>query len=244
MIDTSATSFEMEASRPRIAFLPVGTCEQHFGVLPLITDVLQSERLARDIAAAFDSYLLPALPYGTSLENTGRPGTVTLMPGTLAAVVRDLVESLYVQGFEIVVLVNSHGGNFILRPTVREINYRNPGRKTIFIDPWESVPEAEKREIFEGTNELHCGEIETSVMLYLAPETVRREYMVDGEPQASRSELDMFSIPCLCGDRPWGLASKATAGKGRRFYELMVRHAVEFINLSFERHRSHGSYHG
>ena len=244
MIDTSATAFELRESGPEIAFLPVGTCEQHFGILPLDTDILQSERLARDIAASFSSYLLPPMPFGTSLENTGVSGTVTLMPFTLAAVVRDIVDSLYSQGFGIVVVVNSHGGNFILRPTVREINYRNPGRKTIFVDPWEMVPASEEEVIFEGKNELHCGEKETSVMLYLAPGSVRREHMTDGDTAARRVELDMFSIPLLTGGKPWGLASKASEEKGRRYYDLMVKHSVAFIARIIERHRKHPSYHG
>lgn len=212
--------------------------------MPLESDIYQSARLAADIAGSFDSYLLPALAFGTSLENTGLPGTVTLMPGTLAAVVRDVVDCLYCQGFEIVVVVNSHGGNYILRPTVREINYRNQGRKTIYIDPWEQVPDRERSRIFEGGNDLHCGEIETSVMLYLAPETVRVERIQDNEPAAERSELDMFSIPVLSGGKPWGRPSLATAEKGRKYYELMVEHSARFIERVIERHRKHGSYHG
>jgi len=244
MLDTHATSFELKQSRPEIAFLPVGACEQHFGILPLNTDIRQSERLARDIASAFNSYLLPPLPFGTSLENTGAPGTVTLMPSTLAAVVKDVVESLYRQDFEIVVIVNSHGGNFALRPAVREINYRNAGRKTIFVDPWEIVPASSMARIFEGENELHCGEIETSVMLYLEPEAVRSENIESGEPDASRAELDMFSIPVLSRGKPWGQAEKASEAKGKAFYDLMIRHSVDFIKKIIGRHKKHPSYHG
>jgi creatinine amidohydrolase len=245
MIDTLATSTELELNGAEIAFLPVGACEQHFGLLPLNTDIFQSECLARDIGAHFRSFICPPLPYGTSLENTGRPGTLTLMPGTLSAVVRDLVESLYNQGFDLVAIINSHGGNFAIRPAVREINYRNSGRKTIFVDPWELVPPDECAKIFESRNDTHCGEIETSVMLHLAPERVRREAMVDGVPEATRAELDMFSIPQLTGGRPWGLASRATAEKGARYYRLMVETAVAFIRRVIQRHRSGGgSYHG
>jgi creatinine amidohydrolase len=244
MIDTSATSVELDRAGPEMAFLPVGACEQHFGLLPLETDIFQSGRLAAGIAERFNSYLLPPLPFGTSLENTGKAGTVTLMPSTLAAVVRDVVDSLYRQGFKIVVVVNSHGGNFILRPCVREINYKNPGRKTIFIDPWEIVPAQEVRRIFTGTNELHCGEIETSVMLYLNPEMVRRENIEDGDPEAMRADLDMFSIPLLAGDKPWGKASLASAGKGREFYELMIEHSTAFIERILDLHGKHPSYHG
>ena len=244
MIDTSATTVELEQAGPEVAFLPVGACEQHFGLMPLETEIYQSERLAAEIAGSFNSYLLPALPFGTSLENTGSAGTVTLMPATVAAVVRDVVDSLYRQGFEIVVVVNSHGGNFILRPTVRQINYKNPGRKTIYVDPWELVPVEKVRKIFTGTNELHCGEIETSVMLYLNPEMVRAENIEDGDPDALRADLDMFSIPVLAGGKPWGRASLATAEKGREFYKLMIEHATGFIKRMLELHRKYPSYHG
>jgi creatinine amidohydrolase len=244
MTDANATSRELEAARPELAFLPVGACEQHFGILPLNTDIRQSARLAADIAGHFDSYVLPPLPFGTSMENTGSPGAVTLMPATLDAVVSDVVDCLYRQDFEIVVLINSHGGNFALRPAVRRINYLNPGRKTIFVDPWEMVPHAEMAKIFEGKNELHCGEIEVSVMLHLMPEVVRTEMLEDGDPDALRLELDMFSIPALTGGKPWGLAARATAEKGRAFYGLMIDCAVEFIRRVIARHRDMPSYHG
>ncbi|MBW7997686.1 MAG: creatininase family protein [Candidatus Glassbacteria bacterium] len=244
MTDTNATSRELGEAGAEIAFLPVGACEQHFGILPLNTDIRQSARLAADIAAQFNSYLLPPLPFGTSLENSGAPGTVTLMPATLDALVTDVVDCLYRQGFEIVVIVNSHGGNYALRPAVRRINYRTEGRKTIFIDPWEIVPHSEMTKIFEGKNELHCGEIEVSVMMHLWPETVRADMLEDGDPDAMRAELDMFSIPALSGGKPWGLATRATAEKGKVFYELMLSHAVNFIRRMIERHRQMPTYHG
>jgi creatinine amidohydrolase len=244
MIDTNATSHELADARPEIAFLPIGACEQHFGILPLNTDIRQSGRLAADIAANFDSYLLPPLPFGTSLENTGAAGTITLMPATLDAVVSDVVDVLYRQGFEIVVLLNSHGGNFALRPAVRRINYNTPGKKTIFVDPWEMVPQAEMAKIFEGTNDLHCGEVEVSVMLHLMPEAVRMDKLEDGNPDALRMELDLFSIPALTGGKPWGFATRATAAKGKAFYEQMVERAVSYIRRVIERHRQIPSYHG
>ena len=244
MPDTDVTSHELEKAGPELAFLPVGACEQHFGILPLNTDIRQSEHLAADIASHFNAYLLPPLPFGTSFENTGAPGTVTLMPATLDAVVSDVVDCLYRQDFEIVVLINSHGGNFALRPAVRRINYNNPGRKTVFVDPWEMVPHEEMAKIFEGKNELHCGEIEVSVMMHLFPEAVRKDFLEDGNPDALRMELDLFSIPALSGGKPWGLATRATAEKGRAFYGLMIDCAVKYIRRVIDRHRQMPSYHG
>jgi len=65
MTNTDATSHELAEARPELAILPVGACEQHFGILPLNTDIRQSARLADDVAAHFDSYVLPPMPFGT-----------------------------------------------------------------------------------------------------------------------------------------------------------------------------------
>ena len=245
MIDGNSTSRELKRAKPKMAILPVGAFEQHFGVLPLDTDNLEVTAIARAVAAHYDAFLLPAQPFGTSLENTGSAGTVTLMPSTLISLTKDIVESLYRQGFNYVVLVNGHGGNFALRPAVREINYRNAGCKTIYVEPWVMVPANEENEIFEGGNELHAGEVETSVMMYLYPELVRRDCLEDGDPQASRGDLDMFSLPSLSDDLPWGRTSLASTDKGRRHFNLMVKYTIEFIDRVIERHdKSGGSYHG
>ena len=244
MIDENSTSRELAKAKPKMAILPVGAFEQHFGVLPLNTDNLEVGALARALASHYDAFLLPAQPFGTSLENTGSAGTVTLMPSTLMSLTKDIVEGLYRQGFKYVVLVNGHGGNFVLRPAVREINYRNDGCKTIYVEPWVMVPAAEESEIFEGDNELHAGEVETSVMMYLHPELVRRDCLEDGNPAAARGELDMFSLPSLSEGLPWGKTSLASADKGRRHFNLMVKYTIQFIDRVIGRHESgSGTYH-
>ena len=89
--------------------LPVGSTEQH-AYLSLETDNIIAERLAVEAAEPLGVPVLPVLAYGV----TGFymfPGSPTLQPETLAAIVRDIFESLYRQGFRRFFVSNGHSGN-------------------------------------------------------------------------------------------------------------------------------------
>jgi creatinine amidohydrolase len=89
--------------------LPIGSTEQH-AYLSLETDNIIAERLAVEAAEPLGVPVLPVLPYG----ETGFymfPGSPTLRAETLAAVVRDIFDSLYAQGFRRFFVSNGHSGN-------------------------------------------------------------------------------------------------------------------------------------
>ena len=236
-----------ELTRPGLdlAILPVGAVEQHSHHLPLGTDTIIAWHLSWCVsdalaAAGVANYLLPPQPFATSLEHKGFKGTVTLRPPTLALVIKDIVACLYEHGFKRVVVMNFHGGNFILKPTIREINYATPGRKTIFVDTWDTVPAAETNRIFKHVD-LHAGEVETSVMLALDPELVGKK-RVDFIPALPRPALDMYSLKKITPSGVWGAPSLATAAKGRRLVELMVRNTTEYIRTWVRRARKDADY--
>src|SRR3954451_22058613 len=77
--------------------LPVGSTEQH-AYLSLETDNIIAERLAVDAADESGVPVLPVLAYGVT-GFVAYPGSPSLMPDTFASVVREIVESLYGQGF-------------------------------------------------------------------------------------------------------------------------------------------------
>jgi creatinine amidohydrolase len=91
--------------------LPVGSTEQH-GPSGLIgTDALCAELVARKVGEATGAMVAPTLCFGMAQHHMAFPGTMTLRPKTLLAVLVDLLRSLAQHGFERCLVINGHGGN-------------------------------------------------------------------------------------------------------------------------------------
>jgi creatinine amidohydrolase len=90
--------------------LPFGSIEQH-AYLSLAVDMILSERVSVEASEPLGVPVLPSLPYGITPYFGAYPGSPTLSADTYRAVVRELLASLYGQGFRRFLLVNGHGGN-------------------------------------------------------------------------------------------------------------------------------------
>jgi len=90
--------------------VPLGSTEQHAG-LSLSVDSILSERVATEAAEPLGIPVFPVLAYGITPAFMAYPGTVTLRATTYLAVLRDVLTSLYTQGFRRILLCNGHGGN-------------------------------------------------------------------------------------------------------------------------------------
>ena len=103
-------------SKSSVLCLPLGAIEQHGPHLPLNTDLVIAENVARLMAERlgdeFDLWTLPAIPVGLSREHAWAPGTLTLNVQSFAAMLRDLVADLARSlPARNLVIVNGHGGN-------------------------------------------------------------------------------------------------------------------------------------
>jgi creatinine amidohydrolase len=244
LLDYQNTSFEVQAAKPDIAILPIGSTEQCGGHLPvgsttMILDVL-SRRVAERLAGTV--YLLPTMPLGTSGLHRGSAGTVFLQWQSLMGVVYDLVESLVEQSIVRVVVINGLGGanestvrpreNYIVKTAVRQLNYDFPELDAIWVQPF-TVAGAELKEILESSQQdVHAGELATSLILHLCPELVR-ELGDDHIPDVGKGYLDYVDFGALCPGGVWGRPSLASADKGKQALDAAVQRTVEYIEESF-----------
>ncbi len=117
--------------------LPIGSTEQH-AYLSLETDNILAERAAADAAEPLGVPVLPVLPYGLTPAFAAFPGSPSLRVETFVSVLRDLLDSLYGQGFRRFLLVNGHGGNVPAGSLVREWAAAHPEAQAIFYSWWEN----------------------------------------------------------------------------------------------------------
>lgn len=238
------TSFEIKAAKPHTALLPIATVEQHGPHLPVGADWIIMDVTARRIADALGEgyYLLPTMPFGTSANHGGTPGTVWLAPNTLMHVVRDLVESLLFVGIRRVVVINQHGGagettvipqgNHIVKTAVRQLNYDHPELKALWVQPFTVAKEDLLRLLPSAAEEVHAGALETSLLLHLAGERVKGRGM-DFVPELSKEYMDYLPFSAISPGGVWGHPSAASASLGEAVLEAAVHGTLRYVRESF-----------
>jgi len=158
-----------------VVILPVGSMEQHGPHLPLQVDHFIANRLAEDLEKKMPEVLvLPPLWAGVSAHHMDFPGTITLRPRVFIDLLQEIFACLHHHGFRRVVLLNGHGGNRSSLEVLGQELYADYGLSVNVIVYWDLVPELVKSlKKSESKGMGHSGEIETSLMLYLAPHLVR-----------------------------------------------------------------------
>ncbi len=209
-----ATSGEEAERNAAVAVLPVGSFEQHGAHLPLATDALIACAIAEAVATRYDLFLLPPITLSCSHEHSTFPGTVSISAATLFQVIRDVQLSLELRGIRKLVLVNGHGGNYVLGNVVQEANV-GERRMALFPhrDDWEHCRKAGG--LVTGNHEdMHGGELEVSILLHVAPELVREGYQDDDCIADERTHLHIVGMAGYTESGMIGRPSLATREKG------------------------------
>jgi len=232
MLDQHSTSHQIEAARPEVAVFGIGAIEQHSHHLPVGTDWIAVSEISRRVAEEFDAFLIPAIPFSMSECHGPMDGTVWIKPATLAAVLRDVARSLREQGIRKLLVLNGHGGNFVLEPTIQALNQEFSDFFVIMpAEVWAAVEAGEPIYETAGT-EIHAGESETSTQLYLNAANVKPA-RVDYVPPVGREFLDYVFMDAISPDGMWGTSSYGSAEKGERAIAAQVRAIVAFARQAF-----------
>ena len=217
---------ELHAAHLDTAIVPFGAVEQHGHHLPLGTDWIIADRMGHALAEALgeDVLLLPAMPFGNSREHMAFPGTITLRPATLAAVLDDIVESLRHHGLRTVIVFSAHGGNWILKPALRELNFRYPEMTILWAngslpEEGETVPE-----------DIHAGRSETSSLLHFRPDLVRPvTAALDSNGIVGQEFNDYVGFEKSTRTGAWGRPSEATAEHGAEQVADAIEHQIRYV---------------
>jgi creatinine amidohydrolase len=206
----------------QVAVLPVGSFEQHGRYLPLATDTLVACAVAREIAAAYPVHLLPPVTVSCSHEHAAWPGTVSISAVTLHAVVNDIAASLRRSGVEALVVVNGHGGNYVLGNVVQEASARGE-RLGLYpaVEDWEAALERAGVET-SALTDMHAGEIETSILLHAHPELVRPGYESADFTADDRRHLLTLGMSAYTESGVIGRPSLGSAEKGKELLSSLA----------------------
>jgi creatinine amidohydrolase len=224
------------ATRYEVAILPWGATEAHNYHLPYATDNVQCDRLSAEAARiAWERgakvIVLPTVPFGVNTGQLDIPLTINMNPSTQIAVLRDVVHALEGQGVRKLVLLNGHGGNDF-RQMIRELSVQT----SVFlcaIDWWKVV---DPSGFFEKSGD-HAGELETSVMMHLAPELVR-PLDEAGSGAAKRPRPTGMREGWAWAPRAWtrvtadtgiGDPSRSSADKGAKYTRAVVARVADFL---------------
>lgn len=240
-----------------IVIVPIGSTETHGPHLPLGVDSFEAIDYAEGIAQQAGVLVTPPIWYGDSSHHMHQPGTISIRPETVIALLADVYRSLVEHGFKSIITFNGH--RLANLPAIgyaaRAVKEEHPEVIFAVMDPLVMAAETH-RAIREAPGEgTHGDEFETSHMLFKRPELVRRDKIVRhwGEPFPSRFVANAHD-PYASGDKiifivtrhdqarvtPFGHIgdpTKASADKGKQLWDAIVANGSEFI-ADLRRHRA------
>ncbi len=241
MAAMTTVEFAAALKTVKLGLIPVGATEQHGPNLALGTDYVAAHRLAQRIAVRVHprAVVTPPLPIGLSYHHTGFSGTLTLTPETFIATCVETAVSLKRSGLTHVLFVNGHNGNTaVLNVATTKLVYEHGMQAAVsfyFGQAGDRVKAHAKTARFG-----HACEVETSVLLELAPELVRTAALAEGvvrEPPlhyAFNTQPFFHQVPIPFDQQTengvFGDARLANRAAGSDIVETAVERTVAFID--------------
>lgn len=237
MTSAEAGTLASQPVRP-VALLPTGAVEQHGPHLPLGVDIWLASAVARAVAEGQEAIrACEPFAYGSSQHHRAFPGTMSLSPRTFIAVLVDLCECLWQDGF-LPVILNGHGGNrAAIQVAVTTLGQRGVVSAGFsYFDLITDIAGEVLPDVAGGTG--HACALETSLMMHVVPESVRKALIPAGTTPPSWPDPHLFSGAAITVWRPFeaiwdngviGTPSQASRDAGARLFSAAVERSREAV---------------
>jgi creatinine amidohydrolase len=221
---------------------PIAACEQHSHHLPTFTDTILVTAVAEGVELRLPRQvlLLPTLWLGASHHHLPFGGTLSAAVDVHVTILCELLTPLLEDGYQRVLVLNGHGGNIdTLHMALRRLQPRFRDRLLTGASYWE-LAEKELAALADGPRKGmgHACEFETSMVLALRPELVRRE-AIKNDPRADEPALrGLFNAEDMKQNTDHGAVGYpelASSDKGRAFLNAAVERTAEVVQALLRR---------
>lgn len=252
--NSASSPLPPDSERGKVILIPIGHTEQHGYHLPLSTDNIIIDAIARGTAAKVPtrSFALPVMPYGVSTHRSSFAGTLNAGGRAFEDFWLAVIDVLVGRGFDRFYLMSGHGGNVSF--LVNIVKYAGERHRRIFCaTTWLHTSgrlgaEALKKYRTSPIGGMgHACELETSYLLHLCPELCRMERVVDETDFVATPDyfMDWVEGGSLVANPPWdddtktgayGAGSRGTAEKGRLWLEAAIEEKADHVEQIHEQH--------
>jgi creatinine amidohydrolase len=214
--------------------IPIGSTEQHGPTGLIGTDAICAEVVAKGVGEATNALVAPTINVGMALHHTAFPGSMSLRPSTLIALIQDYLKPLARYGFTRFFFINGHGGNIATL-------------KAAFAETYTALAEAQipqssqvrckvanwfmcrsvytlAKELYGDQEGSHATPSEVALTQYAYPDHIKQAAL---NPQVAPSGHSIYSPADFRAHYPDGRMGSnpalATPDHGKQLYEAAVK---------------------
>ncbi|MGD1858759.1 MAG: creatininase family protein [Leptolyngbyaceae cyanobacterium] len=213
---------------------PIGSTEQHGPTGLIGTDAICAETIARGVGESTGAVIGPTISVGMALHHTAFPGSISLRPSTIIALIQDYVKPLAKSGFERFFFINGHGGNVATLKAafaetyahLADLDWENAGRVRCKVANWYMARSvyAIAKELYSNQEGSHATPSEVALTQFAYPDHIKK---ADLNPALAPAGHPIYSAADFREHYPDGRMGSnpalATPEHGQRLYEAAVK---------------------